>query len=229
MKKIAILLSLILVACTCFTVAVIAIDAEDANTKTAAELFTEYYNDGEYTRYNEIYLPQNSVDVFHGPVVTSKTTYFTGNTLWMDTNSGYTSSDVGEDVQLNHFKLNEQNQMTDVQSYGNLGDINSFFKTMKTFADDGNENGVWRAIEGGYETRDAETLEIVMAFAASCFTNGKDGNFVTLERAEIKEEGESLVFYLYVIAEDANKLEPVSTLLAKTFVTKGVDSFVINE
>ena len=226
MKKIALVVaSLLAVSGSAIAIKnVFASEPEPTSVKTAAELFEEYYNGGVYTRENAIYLPEDVDDVFHGPVVTEKTTYFDGKTLWMSTNSGYTSEALGEEEDLLHFALDDDNKMVNVVSYGKLGDIDHFFVTMKDFVED-TDTSEWTAIEGGYETTDAETLEAVMAFAASCFTN--EGDFVTLERAEIKEEDNKLYFYLYITEEGVTT--GVDKLLARTSVEKGVGDFVINE
>ena len=220
MKKILSIILAVALALTATAFTVLAVDAEPTVNAELEELFNEYYNGGRYNRATYIYLQdegdfnvdEDSVNAaFHGPAVFNRITYFRGLTLYMTTNSGYTSETRGADVQLNHFELDANNHITNVKSYGNLGDIDSFFVTMKDFADMAfDEWGV--NAKGEYELANSDDLVDFMYFSASCLKN--DNNYVTLTRAAVVETASGLEFKLYGTVENTDEF-----LVAKTIVT----------
>ena len=226
MKKILSILLAVVIAISASAFTITAVDTEPAADTALESLFNEYYNNGKYNRTTYIFLQdEGGVNVdedavnaaFHGPAVFERVTYFRGLTLYMTTNSGYTSDTAGADVQLNHFKLDANNHVTDVKSYGNLGDINSFFVTMVDFVamdiDADGERDAWTLnANDEWEITDADALVNFMYFSASCLKN--DNGYVTLTRAAVVEGANGLEFKLYGTVEGTGEF-----LVAKTIVS----------
>lgn len=207
-------------------VAIFASTGDEEPTKTIDELFDSYYNNGEYLRSTVIYAnPITAAIAFHGPVVTERLTYFyidgEMESLWMNTNSGYRGSDV--EYPTEHFYMSSDSEVVDytISQPANKADATVRFYTMKYFSEA--DTSVWSENDGVWTTTDAATIEAVLGFAASCFTN-KD-NYVTLTKAVVYENSEGLVFKLYCEASDNVTSEGViggEYVIARTVVSTDI-------
>ena len=179
-----------------------------------AEMFKAYYNDGVYTRSSEIYLNESNAELqnaFHGPVITDKVTWFNGNELVMNTNSGYGSTGNIENPGW-HFKIVNGERITDYNISSNAG---VYFYTLYFFANsEESKNANWQQDGDVWFTSDAAIIEAALGFAAPCFTN-KTANgeeYIELTKVAVHNQGDQLIFRLYAGAD----------VVAETAITKGV-------
>ncbi len=224
MKKI---IAIILCVAAIFSVSAVVAFADTTPVEPEAtldELFATYYNGGVYTRTTAIYVNDtaSAANAFHGAVVTGKVTYFNENTLWMNTNSGYTgANDVEYPTEHFYYRASEDKFVNYTITEGDVR-----FYTMKYF--DGADTSVWSKDGFVWTTEDSDTIEAVLGFAASCFTNvdkttGEE--YVELTKATVHKSGDGLVFRLYATNNDkmGTTLVGNELVVAETVVTTGID------
>lgn len=206
MKKFLSVLMCVVIMLSVLTSTILALETEQVSDKetenVASEgiqaLFKNYYHGGFYHRNNTNYFKDgDSVKKLFvgGNVQTQKDTYFSGNWLWMDNNSGYKGNSIDQPTQ--HFTYVDGTQEYDP---GTISGVN--FYTMKWFAESSKEAN-WSLQDGFYVSTDSEDLKAALGFVASCFTN--EGNALQLAKVAVKEEFDQLLFVLYA-AGDANGL-----------------------
>lgn len=190
---------------------------------TLNDLVNEYYNYGYYQKDTSIYLTETAKQEvivhsgFHNDVSElERTTYFTGNELWMTNESGSINSGYGtnEDGNMTHFSKNGDVKVVDYvvdKSHPNWHNkdedgMEGFYITLKDVKL--TESQVWSLDGGSYISRDSVVIEWFKAITAPCYIGFEEAtkNYIDFSHVEIIEKSNSLELSLYANAYNYSKL-----------------------
>lgn len=193
-------------------------DVEASTPLTVEQLFTNYYDDGAYTKETEIFVDTDKVgaDFFHAGVTHLKRiTYYKPDKLWMTNkertiNSGYGTSENGH---LTHFvkDLNDTSIELDVVEYDWLPGMEEYYLTLHDFmvgthnsAHSNNEDlnlaSGWTYSNGVYTNSNVDLIEAYRLFTAPLFLqlNETNKHYFSFSHVTLEVVDNKLVMCLWV-------------------------------
>lgn len=193
-------------------------DVDASTPLTVEQLFTNYYDDGAYTKETEIFVDTDKVgaDFFHAGVTHLKRiTYYKPDKLWMTNkertiNSGYGTSENGH---LTHFvkDLNDTSIELDVVEYDWLPGMEEYYLTLHDFmvgthnsAHSNNEDlnlaSGWTYANGVYTNSNVDLIEAYRLFTAPLFLQLTETNkhYFSFSHVTLEVVDNKLVMCLWV-------------------------------
>ena len=208
----------------------------DANI-AATNLFTSFYNEGNYKKDTLINVNDEVLDeienCFHSKVTTlERTTYYQGDKLWMSNSKGYSGYGTLDGV-LTSFKVTRQHEEETATKTTIEGGMEGYYCTLNDFKEGTHNSGHvkseitlntgWEYIDGVLASRSEDVLEGFRLFTAPLWLNNYEtSNYVTFALATIEEEEldnkegaknlTRLVMKLWADTIDSNKVNNDETI-----------------
>ena len=204
-----------------------------------SELVEDYVGDKTYTKKTVINLDQNSDELtfefsslFHANKVPTldRTTYYNGDSLWMDTNSGYGTA---EDGRMNHFTVDDNgkakvdyfvNKDHANWSYTDVNGMEGFYVTPYDFIEEGYFDGwTYNSTSNVYSLNVTNSDPIVSDFinvvAPLLLSNVIESNYIVVTSLVAKETEAGLILQI-IASNDTGKLVGGTDVLAEATITK---------
>ena len=190
--------------------------------KEVAEIFSSYYNNGIYIKDSNINIVHNAQEeisqYFHaGSTVLNRTTYYSGDALWMSRGNGeysyYGTAYDGEtpigvtNATATTYLVTPESPKIVLSGEGKES-MENYYVTLKDFVEYDYNNPTWTENSDGiYESTNPDVINKFRLFTAPCFLEVAEAtNYITFRKVTIQIINNKLVMRLHVDATNIGLL-----------------------